>query len=112
MGVGFSKKISGTYLRVIESYRDTEGKSRHRTLYNLGKAQDYSPSALKKIGQVLYKLGGGLPEELEHKSLHEFCRYFYGFPIVVAKLLRTYGLDIFLDRVSRNKGLGYPLSGW
>jgi len=104
------EKKSGTYLRIIESYRDTEGKSRHRTLYNLGKAQDYSPSALKKIGQVLYELGGGLPEELEHKSLHELCRYFYGFPIVVAKLLRTYGLDIFLDRVSRNKGLGFSLT--
>ncbi len=89
------EKKSGTYLRIIESYRDTEGKSRHRTLYNLGKAQDYSPSALKKIGQSLYELGGGLPEELEHKSLHELCRYFYGFPIVVSKLLRTYGLDIF-----------------
>ncbi|MCK4465134.1 MAG: IS1634 family transposase, partial [Bacteroidales bacterium] len=37
-------------------------------------------------------------------------RYFYGFPIVVAKLLRTYGLDIFLDRVSRNKGLGFSLT--
>ena len=103
-------KKSGTYLRIIQSYRDTDGKSRHRTLYNLGKAEDYSPEALKRIGEVLYELGGGLPEELEHKTLHEVCRYYYGFPVIVRKLLNEYALDVYFDRLSRNKNLGFNLT--
>jgi len=44
------KKGASTYLRIVESYRGDDGKSKHRTLYNLGKAEDYSGQALKKIG--------------------------------------------------------------
>ena len=84
------KKKSGTYLRIIESYRCEDGKSRHRTLYNLGKAEDYTPSGLKKIGQSLYELGGGTIEELDNRMLHEVQRYNYGFPLIVKYLLNTY----------------------
>ena len=45
-------KPSGTYLRIVESYRDKNGKSRHKTIYNLGKAEDYSKSTLNKIGKI------------------------------------------------------------
>ncbi|MFN8257761.1 MAG: hypothetical protein U0W24_18845 [Bacteroidales bacterium] len=31
------RKDTGTYIRIVQSYRDEQGKSRHRTLYNLGK---------------------------------------------------------------------------
>jgi len=103
-------KKSGTYLRIVQSYRDTDGKSRHRTLYNLGKAENYSTEALKKIGQSLYELGGGLPDELEHNILHELGRYYYGFTMVVRKLLKEYGLDIYLNRLSYNKSLGFSLT--
>jgi transposase len=103
-------KKSGTYLRMVESYRDADGKSRHRTLYNLGKAQDYSPESLKKMGQVLYELGGGTVEELESKLLKEKGRYYYGFPLVVRKLLKEYSLDRFLQRRTKNSGLGYSLT--
>ena len=66
-------KKSVTYLRLVESYRDADGKSRHRTLYNLGKARDYSPESLKKMGQVLYELGGGTLEDLESKQLKKMA---------------------------------------
>jgi hypothetical protein len=46
------KKKSGTYLRIVESYRDKDGKSKHRTLYNLGKAEDYSKKTLKRISKT------------------------------------------------------------
>lgn len=104
------KKKSVTYLRIVQSYRDTDGKSRHRTLYNLGKAEDYSPEALKKIGKALYELGGGMSEELEAKGLKEIDRYYYGFPIVVKKLLKEYLLDKFLERQTNNKGLGFSMT--
>jgi len=77
------KKGESTYLRIVQSYRGNDGISKHRTLYNMGKAEDYSPVALKKIGQSLYELGGGSIEELESKRLHEISRFYYGFPLVV-----------------------------
>lgn len=103
-------KDSGTYLRIVQSYRGEDGKNKHRTLYNLGKAEDYSPEALKRIGQALYELGGGTPEELERKALHELGRYYYGFPLIVSALLKVYSLDVFFDRVARDKGLRYSLT--
>jgi transposase len=103
------KKGEATYLRIVQSFRDTDGKVRHRTLFNLGKATDYSPEALKRIGQALYELGGGIIEELEHRMLHELNRFYYGFPLVVRQLLKAYSLDTFFDGVSRNKNLGFSL---
>jgi transposase len=104
------KKGNATYLRVVQSYRTKDGKSKHRTLYNLGKAENYTPSTLKKIGAALYELGGGRIDELESKQLHEICRYNYGFTQVVKKLLKIYKLDSFFDRITRNKNLGFNLA--
>jgi transposase len=104
------KKESGTYLRIVQSYRDIDGKSKHRTLYNLGKSEDYSSEALKKIGQALYELGGGTIEELESKILHELGRFYYGFPLVIKKLLNIYSLDRFFDGFTRNKDLSFDMT--
>jgi len=103
-------KKSGTYLRFVESYRDQEGKSRHRTLFNLGRADSYSAESLKRMGQVLYELGGGTLEELESRQLKETGRYNYGFPIVVDKLMKEYRLDDLLRRRIANNGLEYDLA--
>jgi len=103
------KKGDSTYLRIVQSYRGDDGISKHRTLYNMGKAEDYSPEALKKIGQSLYELGGGSIEELESKRLYEIGRFYYGFPLVVHELLKVYSLDRFLDGITRNKSLGFDL---
>ena len=51
-------KSSGTYIRIVESYRNEDGKSKHRTLYNLGKAEDYSNQTLKRIGKSFLELSG------------------------------------------------------
>lgn len=102
-------KKSGTYLRFVESYRDQEGKSRHRTLYNLGRAEDYSPESLQRMGRVLYELGGGNLDELEGKQVKEITRYYYGFPLVVRKLLKAYSLDLFLNRRTNTHALGFDL---
>ncbi|MBI4649594.1 MAG: hypothetical protein HY738_24090 [Bacteroidia bacterium] len=65
--IKLDKKKSGNYLRIMKSYRGDDGKSKHETLYNLGKAEDYSLESLKNIGQKLYELGGGTIEELKKK---------------------------------------------
>lgn len=102
-------KKSGTYVRFVESYRDENGKSRHRTVFNLGKAEDYTAASLKRMGKLLYELGGGNIEELENKQLKESARYNYGFPQVVKKLLETYSLDTFFRRRTQRSGLGFNL---
>jgi len=53
------KKSSGTYLRILESYRNAAGQSRHRILYTLGKLEDYTPEQLRASGIKLFELGGG-----------------------------------------------------
>lgn len=103
------EKGEATYLRIVHSFRDTDGKNKHRTLFNLGKSSDYSPEALKRIGQALYELGGGTIEELEHRMFHELSRFNYGFPLVVEQLLNAYSLDTFFDGLSRNKNLGFSM---
>ncbi len=104
------KKKSGNYLRIVRSYRSADGKNRHETICNLGKAEDYSAETLKKMGQALYELGGGTVEELEHRMFHEVASYYYGFVQVVRRLLDTYSLDRFFDGVTRNKSLGFDLT--
>ncbi|MFV0346853.1 MAG: hypothetical protein ACK5IQ_11500 [Bacteroidales bacterium] len=45
-------KKSGTYLRIVESYKH-DGSSRHRTLYSLGKVEDYPAQQLERIATKL-----------------------------------------------------------
>jgi len=104
------KKNAVTYLRIIQSYRDESGLNKQRTLYNLGKLEDYSAESLKKIGQALYELGGGCIDELENKMLHELGRFYYGFPLVVKHLMQFYSLDRFLSGITRNKGLNFDMT--
>ena len=104
------KKNAVTYLRIIQSYRDESGLNKQRTLYNLGKLEDYSAESLKKIGQALYELGGGCIDELENKILHELGRFYYGFPLVVKHLMQFYSLDRFLSGITRNKGLSFDMT--
>lgn len=61
------KKSSGTYLKIVESFRDKSGKSNHRTVYNLGKAEDYSQKALKNMGKTFLELAGEDVDFLKEK---------------------------------------------
>ncbi len=49
------KKTSGTYLRIIQSYK-LDGKSKHRTLYSLGKLEDHDVDQLARIAKKLLEL--------------------------------------------------------
>jgi len=46
-----TKSKNFTYAQLVESYRDEEGKNRHRVIFNLGRVED-NPSSLR-IGQRL-----------------------------------------------------------
>ena len=102
-------KKSGKYLRIVESYRDEEGKSRVKTLYNLGKLENYSAASLKRMGERLYVLGGGELKDLLGEGIREEGRYNYGYYLIYAKVMRYYGLDRLLERIGKRKRLSYSL---
>ena len=86
------KKASGTYLRIIRSYK-IDGKSKHKTLYSLGKLEDYDVNQLERIAKKLLELIGKDADVLNSGHLHELGRYNYGYALVVNKLWDVFNLD-------------------
>ncbi len=103
------KKSSGTYLRILESYRDAEGRSTNRILYSLGKVEDYTPEQLRRIGIRLFELGGGQVKALLQGDLEETGRFNYGYQQVYGKALQHYGLADIFRRIEKKKKLQFNL---
>jgi len=103
------KKPSGTYLRILESYRKDNGKSSHRILHNLGKLEDYTPAELRSIGVKLYELGGGELKSFLKGDILELDRYNYGYKQVYNKALQHYGLHHALERINRKSKITFSL---
>ena len=92
-------KPSGTYLRIVESYKD-QGKSRHRTLHSLGKAEDYPPDQLQRIASKLLELAGCRIEDVIKDGLKENSRVNYGYALVIKSLVKTLKLDSWMKKVN------------
>jgi transposase len=103
------KKSSGTYLRILESYRDSGGKSTHRILYSLGKVEDYTPEQLRRIGIKLYELSGGEIKVLLQGEVEELARYNYGYVQVFGKAMEHYGLVTIINRIQRSSKIQFDL---
>lgn len=103
------KKSSGTYLRILESYRNNEGKSTNRILYSLGKVEDYTPEQLRRMGIKLFELGGGEVKALLQGELEEIGRFNYGYQQVYAKALQHYGLADVFRRIEKKSKLQFNL---
>jgi len=103
------RKISGTYLRILESYRNEKGTPTSRVLYSLGKVEDYTPEQLQRMGIKLYELGGGEVRVLLEGKIEELARYNYGYVQIYGKTLRHYGLDALLNRLGRKYHLRFNL---
>lgn len=103
------KKASGTYLRILESYRNEAGQSTHRILYSLGKAEDYTPEQLRAIGIKLFELGGGEVKALLQGELQEIGRYNYGYQQIYGKALQHYGLHDVFRRIEKKSKLQFNL---
>lgn len=93
-------KKFGKYLRIVESYRDESGISRHRILYSLGKVSDYTPEQLQHIGTRLYELGGGDIKELLGITTKEKGRFNYGYYQVYSSALAHYGLPRIFGQIT------------
>jgi transposase len=103
-------KSSGTYLRILESYRNSEGKSTHRILFSLGKVEDYTPEQLRSIGIKLYELGGGEVKALLSDDLKEIGRYNYGYQYVYSNVLKAYKLDEVFKRITKRTRIEFDFT--
>ena len=101
------KKKSGSYLRILESYRNDDGKATHRILFSLGKVEDYTPEQLRSLGIKLYELGGGEVKNLLKGEIQELGRYNYGYQMIYAKAIRHYGLHDLFRRITKKSKLSF-----
>lgn len=103
------KKSSGTYLRILESYRNEAGKPTHRILHSLGKVEDYTPEQLRRIGIKLFELGGGELKSFLQGEIVELGRYNYGYQQIYSKAIDNYGLRAVMDRLERKSKISFSL---
>ncbi len=93
------KKKSGTYLRIVQSYKDN-GTPKHRTLYSLGKVEDFPPEQLQRIAEKLLQLSGKKIEDLIGDELKEIRRVNYGYALVIKHLWKRLCLDNWVKKVN------------
>jgi transposase len=92
-------KKSGTYLRIVESYKEG-GKAKHRTLYSMGKVEDYPKDQLENIAKKLLSLSGVPLENIIANSFCEIGRVNYGYSLIINSLWKIFDLDFFARRVN------------
>lgn len=96
-------------MRIIESYRNAEGKSAQRILFSMGKVEDYTPEQLRRIGFKLYELSGGEVKSMLGGQLREKGRYNYGYALVYGKVIEHYGLQDVFRRLERGSKMKFNL---
>jgi transposase len=102
-------RSSGTYLRILESYRDANGRPTSKVLHSLGKVSDYTADELRNMGIKLFGLGGGKVEGLLTGDIMELGRYNYGYQQVYGYAMRHYGLESLLHSIGRKSKLQFNL---
>ena len=70
----------------------------------------YSSESLKRIGEKLYKLGGGDLKDLLGDQVQELSRHNYGYYLIYSRIISYYGLDKVLSRIEKRKKLSYNLN--
>lgn len=94
------KKASGTYLRIVRSYKEN-GIAKHQTLYSLGKLEDYPPQQLESIAKKLLLLAGIRLEEIAANSFREINRVNYGYALVVKQLWNFFKMNDLVIRIQK-----------
>ena len=104
------RKQNDYYLTLVESFRDPEtGKPKSRQLVNLGKVDEKTMKSFRLMGQKLLRLCGESLEQIQDRGVKELGRYNYGYVKVVRGMLKGFGLDAFLNKVTKRNKLTYNL---
>lgn len=101
------KKKSGTYLRIVESYR-IGNKVHKKELYHLGKLENFKPKELESIARRLLELiGQGSDFISQFQSMYNAGHYNYGYLLIVKRLLEIFGLEDFFKSILKHSRIRY-----
>src|SRR5947209_4773743 len=93
--------IKREYVRVVEAYRDAEGKTRHRTIINLGRRDLLATHLdLDKLGRLLH--GDPLGDDrVERDAVSAVGAWDWGPMLAARTTWSELGLDTMLDQLAR-----------
>jgi len=96
------QKKSGRYIRIVQSYKQ-EGRSKHRTLYSLGKVEDYTPAQLENLAKKFIELAGKSLDDICGSAFSELGRYNYGYALVIKTLWQTFNVDQLVRKINNKR---------
>jgi len=96
-----SKGVKREYVRVVEAYRDRDGKTRHRTVINLGR-KDLLAEHLDfgKLRRLLHGDAAG-DDRVAHKDIGAVGAWDWGPLLAARRMWSDLGLDTTLDQLAR-----------
>src|SRR5271169_1154094 len=96
-----SKGVKREYVRVVEAYRDRDGKTRHRTVINLGR-KDLLAEHLD-FGKLRHLLHGDAAgdDRVAHKDIGAVGAWDWGPLLAARRMWSELGLDTTLDQLAR-----------
>lgn len=100
MFIRTSRSGGHTYLRLVESYRDADGKVRHRQIAQLGRADQFGEEQAERLIRSIRQVSG---RQLPEPGTPEFeAAREVGGPWVLTELWRSLGMDSALKRAFRS----------
>jgi len=100
MFIRTSRSGGHTYLRLVESYRDDDGKVRHRQIAQLGRADQFGEEQAKRLIRSIRQVSG---RQLPEPGTPEFeVAREVGGPWVLTELWRSLGMDTALKHTFRS----------
>jgi transposase len=106
-----SKDVKREYVRVVEAYRDANGKTRHRTIINLGRRDLLAKHLdLDKLGRLLH--GDARPDRAARREgVAAIGAWDWGPALAARQLWNELGLDhVLAQGGGRGRGDGVTLS--
>jgi transposase len=96
-----SKGVKREYVRVVEAYRDQDGKTRHHTVINLGRRDLLAANLdLGKLGRLLHGEVAG-DDRVEREKVGAVGAWDWGPMLVARAMWSELGLDAMLDQLAR-----------
>ena len=93
-------------MRIVQSFKQN-GVTRHKTLYSLGKVEDYPPEQLQRIATKLLELAGCRLEDIVKEDLREVHRFNYGYALVIKALWKRLNLDEWMKKINYKRRIRF-----
>ena len=95
--------VKHEYVRVVEAYRDHDGKTRHQTIINLGRKDLLARHLdLDKLGRLLHGDNAAAPA-VNSDAVGAIGAWDWGPMLVARHLWRELGVEMTLDRLSERE---------